>query len=242
MGEGDVLHVIISGESEESVALELYAASDPVNYEFSGWTAVTDYDGNAYNTVIINGQEWLLENLKTTHYADGTAITYVTDDITWVADTVGAYCYYSYDIGYRNIYGALYNWYAVDNAHELVYIERDGVQETDWRVPTYTDFVNLMTFAGGVWGGGTLKEAGLSHWATPNYNATNSTGFTALPAGINSMGSGAAYLYQFAQLWSATADTTFLKYYMRLRYDDPSITIGSMNRGNGLSVRLVRDL
>ena len=37
-------------------------------------TEVTDYDGNIYPIVQIGDQVWMAENLKTTHYADGTAL------------------------------------------------------------------------------------------------------------------------------------------------------------------------
>lgn len=36
--------------------------------------AVTDYDGNTYNAVQIGKQVWMKENLRTTHYADGTPL------------------------------------------------------------------------------------------------------------------------------------------------------------------------
>jgi hypothetical protein len=36
--------------------------------------ALTDYDGNAYATIIIGTQEWIVQNLRVTHYSDGTII------------------------------------------------------------------------------------------------------------------------------------------------------------------------
>lgn len=44
---------------------------------------LVDIDGNVYNAITINNQTWMAENLKVTHYADGTDIPYVGNTIDW---------------------------------------------------------------------------------------------------------------------------------------------------------------
>src|SRR5579862_327865 len=73
---------------------------------------VKDYDGNVYDTVVIGTQTWMEENLKTTHYRNGTAIFNLIDSVQWDSDTTGAYCNYNNDPNNASIYGHLYNWYA----------------------------------------------------------------------------------------------------------------------------------
>jgi uncharacterized protein (TIGR02145 family) len=56
---------------------------------------VTDIDGNIYPTVKIGTQVWMKENLRTTHYADGTPIPIVTDNAAWAALATAGMCYYN---------------------------------------------------------------------------------------------------------------------------------------------------
>ena len=90
---------------------------------------VTDVDGNVYHTKKIGTQTWMLENLKTTHYNDGslTPITFVNENSAWVGLTTSAYCWYNNDASNKNTYGALYNWYAASNS---------ALCPTGWHVPT----------------------------------------------------------------------------------------------------------
>ena len=79
---------------------------------------LTDVEGNSYPTVIIennNGwsQEWMQVNLKTSSYHDGTPISQAISDVTWSNNETGAWCYYENDQQYDDIYGKLYNWYAL---------------------------------------------------------------------------------------------------------------------------------
>ncbi len=73
---------------------------------------IRDGDGNIYTTVTIGSQVWLKENLRTTKYIDGTSIPHVTGD-TWEGLLTPAYCWFSDVAANKDIYGGLYNLFAV---------------------------------------------------------------------------------------------------------------------------------
>lgn len=54
----------------------------------------TGNDGTIYNTICIDTQEWMSQNLKETQYRNGAPIPDVVDDSTWIALTSGARCAY----------------------------------------------------------------------------------------------------------------------------------------------------
>lgn len=142
---------------------------------FTTLEAVVDGDGNSYAYVTIGAQQWLIENLKTTKYIDGTPIPNLTVQADWVADINGAYCWYNNDKASHEIpYGALYNYYAAINAH--------GIAPSGWRVPSIADFNALIAYLGSE-AGGILKEVGTAHWLTPNTGAIDMYGFAAVGAG-----------------------------------------------------------
>lgn len=140
-------------------------------------TSITDIDGNIYSSVTIGTQTWMAENLKTTRYNDRSPIPLVKDELEFRKLTTPAYCWYhNNETYYKNLYGALYNWYSVKTGK---------LCPTGWHVPTDTEFETLADFLGGrEVAGGKLKEAGTRHWKTPNTGATNEVGFTALPGGF----------------------------------------------------------
>jgi uncharacterized protein (TIGR02145 family) len=74
----------------------------------------------------------------------------------------------------------LYTWYAVDrNSNGDKNVCPEG-----WHVPTRGEWKALVRHLGGeAKAGAELKEAGWEHWREMNYDATNKSGFTALPAG-----------------------------------------------------------
>lgn len=144
-----------------------------------------DIDNNEYTSVIIGNQEWIQQNLKTTHYANNTPITKLEVNANWIIDASGAYCEYDNSVGlYKDTYGYIYNWFAIDNSNGIVYFKRNNIVETGWRVPSSSDWLELINFVGGgQTAGGKLKEVGTTHWDSPNAGATDNYNFTALPAG-----------------------------------------------------------
>jgi len=53
-----------------------------------------------------------------------------------------------------------------------------------WHVPNDAEWTTLTDYLGGASvAGGKMKESFTAHWGTPNTNAVNSSGFTALPCG-----------------------------------------------------------
>lgn len=144
--------------------------------------SVTDVDGNTYKTVVIGSQEWMKENLKTTKFNDKSDIQNITDPREWARATSYAYSWYNNNISNKDIYGALYNWPAV-NTGKLC--------PAGWRVPTDEDWSKLIDFLGGSdLAGGKLKEINNPTWNPPNRGATNESGFSAIPGG-----------YRFGNYW-----------------------------------------
>ena len=198
--------------------------------------AVSDADGNGYHSVIIGTQEWLVENLKTTKYNDGTAIPLITANSAWANLTTAGYCFYDNDAGINKAtYGALYNWYTV-NTGKLC--------PAGWHVPSDADWITLTNYLGGEnLAGGKLKETGTAHWVTPNQGATNSSGFTALPGGYR-MDDGSFYNINDDDFWWSTtvSSSQLTKVVSRgVNYNYPYVYNDIYLKAFGYSVRCLKN-
>jgi uncharacterized protein (TIGR02145 family) len=141
-------------------------------------TTVIDIDGNAYHTVTIGTQVWMVENLKVTHYQNGDPIPYSTSGSPGVDLDIEAYSSYDNKRENADIYGYLYNGYAV--------IDSRNICPVGWHIPDVDEWKTLINYLGGEKiAGRKMKEAGTIHWDAPNIEADNSSGFTALPGGRN---------------------------------------------------------
>lgn len=196
---------------------------------------VTDIDGNIYNTVTIGTQVWMKENLKVTHFRNGTLIPNITTGTAWSTLTKGARCYYNNDsVLYAPVYGALYNFFAVDDIANIC--------PTGWHVATYDEWKDLRTFLGGTGeAGGKLKEVGTAHWKSPNSDATNSSGFTALPGNYRYFGGAFYGIGVTGFWWSSTESSSSRADYFDLHYNDGAMNTFDAEKRSGYSVRCIKD-
>jgi len=211
---------------------------------------VTDMDGNVYKTVKIGTQRWMIENLKTTKFNDGTPIPLVTNGAAWTALKTPGYCFYNNDVANKSTYGALYNWYTV-NTNKLA--------PTGWHVPTDAEWSILENYliANGYNFDGTTTDnkiakslAATTLWHTNtgvgaignDLNKNNKSGFTGLPGGFRRLASTFDDIGYYGWWWSSTQGNAKSAWFRYLTYAG-----GNVNRANygdmndGFSVRCIKD-
>jgi uncharacterized protein (TIGR02145 family) len=204
---------------------------------FTTSISVTDIDGNLYNTVQIGTQLWMLENLKVTHYNDGSSIPLVTDNSTWISLSTGAYCNYNNDENNVTTYGRMYNFYAVADNRRLC--------PAGWHIPSGGEWSTLIDYLGGTGvAGGKMKETGTMHWTSPNNGATNESGFTGLPGGFRDPDQGEYHdLGTSANFWSSTEDNLWCGYCairIVIFTDNSGLNYDNNKRSYGYSVRCIQ--
>ena len=205
------------------------------------------YEGHDYATVLIGGQCWFAENLRSENYTDGSVIPADLDDAAWSATTAGAVTVY--DEGGSNegtnlaTYGRLYNWYAVDDAR--------GLCPSGWHVPTdseymtlemelgmsYTDANSISSTPRGTDQGAQMKSSASD---SPAWNGTNTSGFSGLAGGGRVSSSNWYGEGNYGWFWSASA------YLPNAWFRNLEVASTEAYRGDGLlywgfSVRCVRD-
>lgn len=195
---------------------------------------LSDIEGNTYKTVKIGSQIWMAENLKTTSFKDGTDIPLITDANAWGNLTTPGYCWYNNDAAsFKETYGALYNCYTVSTGN---------LCPAGWHVPEREEWQALRDFLGdSLTGGGKLKEAGIAHWLTPNKGADNSSGFTAVGAGIRYFEGTFTSVLSYTSLWTASGESNDDEWYAGLYFADATFIMDHRNKKHGFSVRCLKN-
>ncbi len=140
--------------------------------EMTHTNMVRDIDGNNYTTIHLGNNEWMTENLRVTHFRDGSPVPEPAAD-QWPGNEQAARAWYDNLEIHGRRFGALYNWHAATHPA--------GLCPPGWTIPDEQHWNDLTGYLGG------LDEAGQAlrtaiFWNTP-VEATNTSQFSALPGG-----------------------------------------------------------
>jgi uncharacterized protein (TIGR02145 family) len=244
--EEESMHVIQTQDASQTILLSFDISQGSADAQPCPNTPiVTDYEGNTYNTVQIGNQCWMKENLRTTHYADGTSIPAGSVDDWSNTDPY----YYEYDDRSgvpQTVQGYLYNWPAAIH----------GICPTNWHLPSYVEWMQLANYVSSqsayVCGNDSnhiaKALASKSSWYTSgascavgtDQETNNATGFSAVPAGYGNNSS-----FQFsgrnAYFWSSSELSNLSTWYRNLSYGEATLNRNYASKSNAFSVRCLRD-
>ncbi len=200
---------------------------------------VVDIDGNIYPVIQIGDQCWMQENLRAERYANGDHVAANLVDVDWSSTNSGAFSVYANDLANKAIYGLLYNWYAASDSR--------GICPDGWHVPSDGEWTTLTSELGGLsMAGGQMKSSGTlgtgtGLWQDPNLGATNSSGFTGLPAGARYLNGLFDDLGYMANWWSSTEFTLDGAWYRSLVHSQKKASKLNSSKRDGYPIRCLQD-
>jgi uncharacterized protein (TIGR02145 family) len=202
-------------------------------------------DGNVYSIVKIGDQCWMQENLKYLPSVDDNT------GFATAGETTAGYGVYGYDgkdvatakaAANYSTYGVLYNWAAANAACP-----------TGWHLPTHDEWTTLeraVCISGTCvadfpydtsttdWRG--TEEGSKLKAISPDWNGTNTSGFTALPSGYRYPGGSFGNLSSDAYFWSSSASGSYA-WSRRLGSGSTTVDRYSYSKVYGFSVRCIKE-
>lgn len=192
-------------------------------------STVNDADNNVYHEVKIGTQIWMMENLKTTRYRDGSRIGSQSADASGWVYNYNAYAWPEYNES-NKVYGMLYNWNCVNGGI---------LPPAGWRIATENDWSTLFTANGGcdLYDPDYFNvsiEYGCSSEVEPN-----NTGFTATANGtIDSTGEAGYSFRRTAYWWVSETRVASMEY---SRSWSMNVSDYNVTPDNGYGIRCVKE-
>ena len=241
---GDCLLYKVTWSTYSTIVTDVPTGSKTINFNFF---SCKDADLNNYSCVTIGTQTWMVENLRTSKYSNGSTIQNVTSATIWPGLTTGAWCNFNNDVTNDSQYGKLYNWYAVNDPRNIAPV--------GWHVATDAEWTTLKNYVSSHLGTSISLAKALastSNWLSDssagsignNLLINNYSGFSAIPGSGRSSTTGLFGLLGTGGIWwtsstYSTSDPTGIAYFMN--NNDNSIRSGGINRAGGWSVRCIKD-
>lgn len=184
--------------------------------------------------VKIGTQIWQPKNLDVSKYKNGDSIRYASTRGEWMdaADKKeGAWCYYDHEPQNGEVYGKLYNWYAVN--------DKRGLATKGFHIPTDAEWSVLTDYLGGEQTSG-FKMKSTSGWKN-NGNGNNISGFNGMPGGYCNNGGNFNGITGDEYFWSSSESSTDDAWNRGLNSYSLRVDRNHGNKSDGLYVRCLRD-
>ena len=193
-----------------------------------GGASTVTFDGHTYALVGIGTQCWFAENLRSDNYLNGDPIPGNLNNYQWTAVSYGAQSIHNNSEASLAVYGRLYNWYSIDDAR--------GLCPAGFHVPSDGEWVTLINGIGGPdLAGSALK----SH--QPEWNGSNTSGFSGLPVGYRDYPSGNYYDFgNYAYWWTSSASGAH-PWYHGVGSSPEALRNNDANPRYGFSIRCIQD-
>ena len=150
--------------------------------------------------VLIGEQIWSDRNLNVDTFKNGDPIYESKSKAQWEAfgkKGQPTWCYANFDPENHNVYGKLYNFYAV--------IDPRGLAPKGWHIPTIEEIHELIDYAGGVEvANDKLKSR---YYWSEKHKGTNSSGFNGMPGGHILPDGDFSYFGMHCDIWTGSQDT-----------------------------------
>lgn len=221
---------------------------------------IQDIDGNSYKVVKIGDQYWMGENLKVTKYNDGSDIPLVTNKTIWASNDANdtnkpMMCWYeNNEAKYKEVYGALYNWYAISTTTN----ENKNVCPVGWHVSSDEEWENLIKFVSkdkgvGNRGGEYVRSYESDDWTEVGKYLKSKTGWENDKNGFDDYGffgisggkrhyDGSFKSFNMNGYWWCSTFTAIDNAWNRyLYYYNDNVNRNSTRKDHGFSIRCVKN-
>jgi len=222
----------------------------------ANFNSLVDIDNNTYPIVTIGTQVWMAKNLATTRYSDGVSVTFVSGKEWWNGLYSPGMCWYNNNIVNKTIHGGMYSWYVVDKASN----GNHNICPSGWHVPQDVEWTTLQNYLisngynyDSSFSGNKISKsmATSTGWFFSDIEGVignsdypmfqNISGFSALPSGYRYGNGDFCNLGGYAFWWSIKQFDTENAWFCGLLYDNTVCYFGHNYKGNGFSIRCVKD-
>jgi len=216
-------------------------AEEPETTEFTCGDPV-NYHGYDYATVQIGEQCWFAENLRSGQYTNGDSIPGNLTSSQWTSTNEGAQAVYANDEGNLELYGRLYNGYAMNDTRALCPL--------NWHIPSDEDWGELELELGlddgellliGERGDDQGAQLKASPSDSPSWDGSNTVGFHAVANGYRHNHGYYQHLNFNSHYWSKTASEEGIFYIRTLQSSVEGVIRLTRVANSGYTVRCLKD-